>query len=271
MRGAPHPGDLPALIISGCRERYERAAEVARAARLSPSWMVGVFRQNVAVAGRCGWPSQVESHLLAAHRNAWSLIATTNVSMLILEDDVELVSSAAALHHDIFRCKAAGTRCKLLYAGLVDSFWSTHALYVTPQGAHWLLGASRAACAAPTDYHTRRLCDASETTGSTSKEAKREQATSLRSSWHRTFSMAAHCMTPSFNGALSSGFLVEEQRLARGRAADSLNPPHAYLRAPELYGVGHFVQNRSLGAYIHRVPGASRVAGIAADGQGSNC
>ena len=158
-----HAPRIPALVISGCDVRYERAAAVARAAGLAPSWVVGVFGQNIAADStyhprRCKWPSPVERNLLASHRNAWAHILAANVSMVVVEDDIHIGTGADALRRDVRRCDALGAACELLYVGYVDAFWATHALYVTPRGAKRLLALSSAKCPEPADYHTHRLC-----------------------------------------------------------------------------------------------------------------
>ena len=232
---APRP--TAALIISGCDQRYERAAAVARRAGLLPSWLPAVFPPNVARTDRaCAWPSTVEQNLLMAHRNAWSIIAATATPMLVLEDDIELASTSEQLHADLRRCdgakaeaplsRAVGSKtgnrtsasCELLFVGFVDAHWATHALYVTPHAARKLLRASASRCSGPADHHTHRMCLG---------EGR---------SWHADHHLGPHCFGPV-------GFSSE---------------PHAeevagigQLRPPELYGVGHFVQNRTLGNYIH--------------------
>jgi hypothetical protein len=90
----------------------------------------------------CSWPTPAERNLLASHRNAWSFIASTNVSMLVLEDDIELTSSALRMHADVQRCDAS-PECAILFVGFVDAYWATHALYVTPWGARQLITTSR--------------------------------------------------------------------------------------------------------------------------------
>lgn len=202
---------VPTLILSGCDWRYERAAAEARRALLSPSWMPGIFSHNIGRSSHaCRWPTAGETRLLAAHRNAWSVIASSNRSMLVLEDDVEFVSSAAHLHADIRRCDERAT-CELLFIGCVDAFWATHALYISPRGARELLRRSAGRCAEPTDYHTHRMCMLSGDFGQND---------------HR---LSPRCAEPS-----------ESQHADAGR-----------LRAPELYGYGHFVQNRTIGLYLH--------------------
>ena len=112
-RSRPHarpsrPTPIPALIISGCDARYQRAAAIARSAGLNPSWLVGVFPENTHPSLQwrgCKWPTPAERNLLAAHRNAWSC-ANSGVAMAVLEDDIELMTSAHAVHDDVRRCEA---------------------------------------------------------------------------------------------------------------------------------------------------------------------
>ena len=217
-RGTRAARAIPAVIISGCESRYERAAAVARRADLVPNWLPAVFPQNVAAdRPECSWPTPAERNLLASHRNAWSFIASTNISMLVLEDDIEIVSSALRVHADVHRCDAS-PECAILFVGFVDAFWATHALYVTPWGARQLLEKSATRrCPEPADFYTHRLCQASR------------DSRDLGPSDHR---LAPHCFKPA-------SAWRQEQLDGAG------------LRAPDLYGVGHFVQNRTLGAFIH--------------------
>ena len=254
---------LPALILSGCDRRYERAAAIARSASLAPSWLVGVFRNNIASAPRCTWPGAAERNLLAAHRNAWSIVAAANVSMLVLEDDVELASTAEALHADVQRCEASAQRggCELLLVGFVDAYWATHALYVTPRGARRLLHLSRPrwGCGEPTDYYTHRMCStAVEGCAFGGNCVKDRQA-----SWYRNHAaLSPRCLAASISQQLP---------IRNGDAQLHKNTPFR-LRAPELYGVGHFTQNRTRG-YIHRLQGFKLVGERTAskDGQGEHC
>ena len=246
---------LPAVIVSGCDRRYERAAAVARRAGFAPTWLVGVFRHNIAVASPCVWPSASELNLLTAHRNAWSLIANGNVSMAVLEDDIELASSAAAIRRDVARCEAsrrapraaAGGACELLYLGFVDAFWATHALWVSPPAARALLQQTSRACSEPTDYHTHRLCLG--------------RPTERSGSWHVNRVLLPRCHAPAPHAAPAGA----SRRLSA--AAPASAAPRS--RAPELYGMGHFIQNRTRG-YIHRLRGFKLVDG-GAGGQGANC
>ena len=264
--GDEHPGRIPAVIISGCDSRYERAAMVARAAGFAPTWLVGVFRQNVAARPGCVWPSANERNLLHAHRNAWSLIASSNVSMAVIEDDIEMITGAAAIRKDVLACetsyRAADTRgvpCQLLYLGLVDAYWATHALYITPAAARQLLRASRRPCPEPTDYHTHRMCLA--------------PSTERLASWHVARELAAHCRAFSHVAREES----EPRRLSsvssrrQSHVLDGPSPrgPIRQMRPAELYGMGHLVQNRTRG-YIHKLKGFD-VVDEKGDGQGANC
>ena len=246
---------IPAVIISGCDRRYERAAAVARAAGFAPTWLVGVFRQNVAAVPGCPWPSQNERNLLSAHRNAWSLIASTNTSMAVLEDDIELGTSAAAIRRDVLACDASyrgeadadGTACQLLYLGYVDAYWATHAPYIAPSAAKKLLRASGRHCPEPTDYHTHRFCLA--------------PSTERLATWHVARNLSTNCraFSPSVSGTLEP--LAHRRQHAAFRSQS--------LRSSELYGMGHLLQNRTRG-YIHKLAGFGLVEGTS-DGQGANC
>lgn len=281
LRGSPHDGSAshrwardggdgaeaptPAAILSGCDKRYERAAAVARRAGLAPSWVPAVFPSNVHPERRdCSWPLPVERNLVAAHRNAWSLIASTNVSMVVLEDDIELAGSSARLQLDVRRCEARRTTrdgaCLVLFLGFVDAYWATHALYVTPPGARRLLERSSKRCPEPTDYHTHRLCLLTADFGQTD---------------HR---LAPHCLAPTgFHGHFqghSHGSALHVAREAQHALARPALERSQALRAPELYGAGHFTQNRTLGRYIHsqnalngRFGGGTKPT----EGQGANC
>lgn len=254
---------LPALIISGCDTRYERAAAVARAASLDPTWLLGVFPENVHPSGpRCSWPTVGERNLLVAHRNAWSVIASSGVGMVVLEDDIELATSPASLRRDVRRCETLGGHggCALMLLGYVDAYWATHAMYVAPEGARKLLKESAGQCAEPTDYHTHRLCVGDLNQG---KPHVRDAETATPSTWHRQHRLSGHCLAAnaSVSGAEMTQLLLRHGRGARASAVR--------LRAPELYGVGHFVQNRTRG-YIHAARGFAKIAEDA-KGQGSHC
>ena len=281
-----HGAPIPAMVISGCNKRYERAAAVARSAGFAPSWSVGVFRQNMAAAPGCPWPSANERNLLAAHRNAWSIIANTNVSMAVLEDDIDLVSREASIREDIHACEASraadapasAPRCELLYLGFVDAYWATHALYITPSAARQLLTASGRWCPEPTDYHTHRFCSSLQPDSDASSVA----------GWHTNRGLAERCFAPFHQTGYAAPAAVPNRRLGSHGAELSLPPPHSselspnwqvlrdhagdvaiHLRPAELYGVGHFIQNRTRG-YIHKQKGFTLVDSTG-DGQGANC
>jgi len=96
-----------------------------------------------------------------AMRNAWQLVTVTNVSMAIFEDDVCLPGAALAAanlslssvreHICSFLTRFADR--DLAYLGYVRSHsfrWATHATWVTPRAARYLLRHSRE-CTKPND------------------------------------------------------------------------------------------------------------------------
>ena len=154
--------------------------------------------------------------------------------------------------------RRAPRACEVLYLGYVDAYWATHALYVTPAGARRLLAASGRWCASPTDYHTHRLCvgDISPKVGGSDNFGQ----TANPSSWHREHSLSASCLAPNITHA---SYLHQGSRPASGRGnggswsrtassqASGGAAAGMRLRSPALYGMGHFVQNRSIPPYIH--------------------
>ena len=285
LKAASHRETLPALIISGCDKRYERAAAVARSLGFSPSWLVGVFKQNVLQAPKCPWPTANERNLLMAHRNAWHLIANANISMAVLEDDIEIghAASAASVQREIAQCEESysqgpwqlrasvpfsaswSPRCELLFLGYVDAFWATHALWITPSAARRLLKDSHKWCPEPTDYYTHRFCSTQNRWTTDKQEAAEYVAT-----WHKDQKLASRCRMPGAgdgngNGDETSSWL-KWVGLGGGRATNGVK---LRMRPPELYGVGLLVQNRTRG-YIHRLRGFGG-ADASGEGQGVNC
>ena len=247
---SPRLGGVAALIISGCDSRYERAAAVARRAGLSPSWIVGIFEQNIdgnasQSRKRCrlAWPSAGEKRLLMAHRNAWSIIATANRGMVVLEDDIELATSSDLVQRDVRRCAADRADCELLFLGFVDAYWATHSLYVTPTAARRLLAESSSACVKPTDFYTHQLC-VGEVDGGDGRRGHTSAAMASGLWWHRDHRLLAHCRAPNVTSTEAQGpaSVSSSSQLVQGQ--------RVWLRAREIYGMGHFVQNRTA-AYIH--------------------
>ena len=151
---------------------------------------------------------------------------------------------------------------------------------MTPEGARALLTRSAARCAGPVDHHTRGLC------------------TRSAGARHTEHALSAHCLSPS-------SFVLRHQRtrhqrtrlqpeqhasrhasqrgdrhIGRDASSDGTSSDASPFRASGLYGAGHLVQNRALGAYLHQQDAASgtftfggdgAAARRAADGQGAHC
>lgn len=202
-----------------------------------------------------------------------SLVASLVASQVVLEDDVELTTSAHAVSSDIHKCDALGAAggCTLLLLGYVDAYWATHALYVTPAGARRLLATSDGWCAPPTDYHTHRLC-----VGDAGKDESFEK-TASPSSWHRSHALEGNrCLAANTSGASSGGGggdsgVSSNAARAIAAALGGAGVTRLAFRPPELYGMGHFVQNRTR-AYIHGGNGFALVNLSSSRGQqGANC
>ena len=193
-----------ALIISGSKKRYDRAALVAKNAGLQPSWLPGVFDQR----GICNnsWMSPKTINLVLSHRNAWQLIKNTNKSTVVFEDDIIFTSNVEVLQNDIVECETS-KNCQLLFIGFSDAHFTTHALYITPRAAHHLLKASDICIKQPADFYTQKFCAQKDWFQNDNE-------------WHRLQGLKSHCRNPS-----------------------------AYINtytAPYVFGMGHFLQNRSV-------------------------
>jgi len=219
---SPKPA-VPAMIISGCKRRYERAAAVVRAAGFEPRWLPGVFPATKPLPD-C-WLSKAQQGNTLAHRKAWLEVISSNRSMAIFEDDVVFATTAQEVSLDIQRCNARKS-CLLAFLGLYDNYWSTTALYLTPRGATQLIsnsggmhgnlreaqaarGASFWGVCKPPDTHTRNLCTAHSATAGLSDG----RSAVLKPMKHGV------CLEPRFR--------------------PSLEP-----RPAGVYGFGHFLQDK---------------------------
>lgn len=150
---------------------------------------------------------------------------------------------------------------QVLLAGYIDALWATHALYITPPGARWLLARSHHPCAGPADYHTHRLCSieaarAEEETRAAHKTAWGALGSGL--TWHRGGSVSGHCLVPTL---AMHHHQHQHHRDTTSSPAVARAEQRMHLRASELFGVGHFVQNRSIVAYLHPLLQHGRGAG----------
>lgn len=77
-----------------------------------------------------------------AMRNAWNLIASAGVGMAVFEEDVAYAASGrnvSVSRYVASKCVFADKRCDLAYLGEWNGFFTTHAIYIPPHAAVWLL------------------------------------------------------------------------------------------------------------------------------------
>ena len=137
-----------AAVISEGGSRFARARKVLEHAGFRVIHLPAVFAntRNSGVAGHC----KGFNGLRLATRNAWSLIASTNTSMAIVEDDIALhkkiaTQSSASVTRQLCRylrlSREAGFT--LAYLGQLQAGryvrWGTHAIWTTPAAARLLL------------------------------------------------------------------------------------------------------------------------------------
>ena len=154
----------PAYIISGSRDRFDRAAAEASKGGFRAVWVPGVFgdtEQSLRCATLPKYHQAVEN-LLLAHRHAWGRIATSGTPAAVLEDDVSFLGPLRGLQNDTASCAAMRGRdaaACLLWLNVHHQFMTTHALFVTPSAAQLLLALTNNTCAgAGTDLLLSSAC-----------------------------------------------------------------------------------------------------------------
>lgn len=135
-----HPAvNITGLIVASSLARFERAAaQVRRSDIHSTIWIPAVFL-NESNYSRCGGGGNGLRH---AMRNAWNLIASSNVGMAVFEEDVAYAAdgqNASVSHYIASACLRHGSHCDLAYLGEWNGFFTTHAIYIPPQTAVALL------------------------------------------------------------------------------------------------------------------------------------
>jgi len=131
--------NVTALVIASTLAKFQRAAaEVRKSDIQSTVWIPAVFleEKNYTLCGGGG------NGLRHAMRNAWNLIASAGVGMAIVEDDVVYTgddSNRSVSEFIVSDCLASVKRCDLAYLGTWKDFFTTHAIYVQPHAARWLL------------------------------------------------------------------------------------------------------------------------------------
>lgn len=138
--------NITALVIATSAQRFERAAkEIMKSDIRSTVWIPAVFlnETNYTLCGGGG------NGLRHAMRNAWNMIASTGVGMAVFEEDVvyaatqrndnetDGTTSVSAFVQS--KCLQSKGRCDLAYLGEWNNFFTTHAIYIQPHTAHWLI------------------------------------------------------------------------------------------------------------------------------------
>lgn len=169
------PSMLPSVtasIIAGSRDCFKKATHDAANAGLSElSWVRSEFvsiNETLAACckhgkycgqGRRSKPAQ-RAHadgVMRAHRAAWRDIVWRGRPTVVLEDDATLIASRDDVAFAIARCTAL--RCGLAWLGMGPDFLLSHAYYIEPHAAQWLLNATRDKCNTKhTDYMLREMC-----------------------------------------------------------------------------------------------------------------
>jgi len=131
--------NITALVIAASVQRFERAAsEIRKSDIRSTVWIPAVFlnETNYTLCGGGG------NGLRHAMRNAWTLIASTGVAMAVFEDDVAYAGSGhneSVSNFVVTSCLESNQRCDLAYLGEWNNFFTTHAIFILPHTAQWLL------------------------------------------------------------------------------------------------------------------------------------
>lgn len=130
---------VTALIISASVERFRRAAEEIQKSDVQSTVWIPAVVLNETNYTLCGGGGNGLRH---AMRNAWALIASTGIGMAVFEDDVAFAGMGRNLSVSEFitsQCLRASKRCDLAYLGEWNNFFTTHAIYIRPHAAEWLL------------------------------------------------------------------------------------------------------------------------------------
>ena len=137
-----HPAariNVTALVIAKSLARFEAAAAQVRQSDIrSTVWIPAVFLEesNYTLCGGGG------NGLRHAMRNAWNLIASTGLGMAVIEEDAVYAggkSNVSVTEYIVTRCLQSQRRCDLAYLGEWNNWFTTHAVYITPHAAQWLL------------------------------------------------------------------------------------------------------------------------------------
>jgi len=129
--------NITALVLAPSVQRFERAAsEIRKSDIRSTVWIPAVFLNETNYT-LCGGGANGLRH---AMRNAWTLIASTGVAMAIFEDDVAYAGGGHSVANFVVTsCLQSKRRCDLAYLGEWHNFYTTHAIFVLPHTALWLL------------------------------------------------------------------------------------------------------------------------------------
>jgi hypothetical protein len=131
--------NLTALVIASSLQHFERAAaEVRKSDIRSTVWLPAIMlnETNYTLCGGGG------NGLRHAMRNAWNLIASSGIGMAVVEEDVVYNGERANISVTDFvrsKCLSSRSRCDLAYLGEWNNWFTTHAIYVPPHTAKWLL------------------------------------------------------------------------------------------------------------------------------------
>ena len=131
--------NITALIIASSISRFERAAAEVRKSDIATTIWIPAFFLNQTNYSMCGGGGNGLRH---AMRNAWNLIAGTGVGMVVFEEDIAYAAegkNVSVSHFVAARCLHSKTRCDLAYLGEWNGFFTTHAIYIPPHTASWLL------------------------------------------------------------------------------------------------------------------------------------
>lgn len=138
--------NITALIIASSLKNFERAAaEVRKSDIRSTVWVPAVFleEKNYSLCGGGG------NGLRHAMRNAWNLIASSGVGMVVMEEDVAYAAegkNSSVSEYVLTKCLRSTKRCDLAYLGHWNSFFTTHAIYIPPHTAGWLMELTANTC-----------------------------------------------------------------------------------------------------------------------------
>ena len=138
LRASSARMNITALVIASTLHRFEAAAdEIRRSDIRSTVWIPAVFlnETNYTLCGGGG------NGLRHAMRNAWNLIASTGIGMALFEEDAVYVAdnTTSVSEYVVTRCLQAKAGCDLAYLGEWNNWFTTHAIYIPPHTARWLL------------------------------------------------------------------------------------------------------------------------------------